>query len=59
MLEAFKNNTKNHLILFGFGDLEDKIIKYTQENKNIHYFGNVENNDFTVTSFSVILDYAP
>lgn len=43
MLEAFKNNKKNHLILFGFGDLEDKIIKYTRENKNIHYFGNVEN----------------
>ena len=34
------------------------LIEEKQNDKNIHYFGNVENSNFTVTSFSVILDYA-
>jgi len=39
LLEAFKelNDKAKHLVVMGDGELETTVIKYAQENTNIHY----------------------
>ena len=45
LLEVFTSHPQHALIIFGFGDLEELIVEYSNKTKNIFFFGNALNKD--------------